>query len=237
MVASRELLPATASATLSARIDPRVVSTPETRPPETPMPVTSQFWTISTPRASAALAYPHTAACFNAAAARRVVEIEIGHQRSYLIPIQQFRVNTVKAHGVAAAGKRVSLKVGMMEIENAALTHHDIVIEIALEAFPELHRPFVEGNVSRQQIIRPDDGRVPTCIAGSDPAFLEDGDVGDPVLFRKVVRGSQAVPTATNNDDVVSLSRCGVTPRRPQTLMAGDCIPRQRQNRIAHRSD
>src|SRR5260370_40980382 len=53
----------------------------------------------------------------------------------------------------------------------------------------------------------------------------------------KVLRGSRRVPTTANNDDVVSLPRCGVTPRRPQTLMAGDCIPRQRQNRIAHRSD
>src|ERR1700758_4730131 len=100
MLASRELLPATASATLSARIDPRVVSTQKTRPPETPMPVTSQFWTISTPRASAALAYPHTTASCRAVPAAalkqaavdrksRVVEIEIGHQPPYLIPIQQ----------------------------------------------------------------------------------------------------------------------------------------------------
>ena len=103
----------------------------------------------------------------------------------------------------------------MSEDDLPALGKHDIEVKLLGKPFPKLHRPFVEGNVSRQQIIRPDDGRVPTCIAGSDPAFLEDGDVGDPVLFRKVVRGSQAVPTTANNDDVVSLSRCGVTPRRP----------------------
>src|SRR5262249_24315925 len=40
----------------------------------------------------------------------RVVEIEIGYQRPYFIPIKQFRVDAVKAHGVAASGKRVSLK-------------------------------------------------------------------------------------------------------------------------------
>src|SRR5215831_13447317 len=98
----------------------------------------------------------------------------------------------------------------MVEIQNAALTYHGIVIEILLEALPELHRPFVEPNVPRQEIVRPDDGRIPTCIARSDPGFLEHGDIRDPVLFRKVVRGSQPVPTTANNDDIVGLSRCGV---------------------------
>jgi hypothetical protein len=42
--------------TLPARIGPRVVSTPTTRPRSIETPVTSQFWMRSTPRRSAARA-------------------------------------------------------------------------------------------------------------------------------------------------------------------------------------
>ena len=64
MAATRELLPATAIATFLARIDPREVCTPVTRPSAMEKPVTSQFWTISTPRSLAPRAYPHaTASC------------------------------------------------------------------------------------------------------------------------------------------------------------------------------
>ena len=58
--ASTEVCPAAASATAPARIVPREVSTPSTRPasPRT-NPVTSQCSMRSTPSRSAAEAYPH----------------------------------------------------------------------------------------------------------------------------------------------------------------------------------
>jgi hypothetical protein len=48
--------PATTIATFFARIAPRVVCTPVTRPFSMSIPVTSQFWIRSTPRWSAARA-------------------------------------------------------------------------------------------------------------------------------------------------------------------------------------
>ena len=45
--------PAATTASFAQRIGPLVVSTPSTLPPLTRMPVTSQFWMISTPKASA----------------------------------------------------------------------------------------------------------------------------------------------------------------------------------------
>ena len=48
------LCPATTTPTVSASIRPFAVSTPLTLPPSIRKPVTSQFWMMSTPRASAA---------------------------------------------------------------------------------------------------------------------------------------------------------------------------------------
>ena len=53
MAATWEERPATTMATRLARIAPRVVCTPLTRPFSTSIPVTSQSWTRSTPRWSA----------------------------------------------------------------------------------------------------------------------------------------------------------------------------------------
>ena len=63
--------PATAMATFFAPMAPRVVSTPVTRPFSTLRPVTSQFWMMSTPRASAARAKPQATASCRATPPRR----------------------------------------------------------------------------------------------------------------------------------------------------------------------
>ena len=71
IAATTELCPAATIATFSASIAPRLVSTPTTRPPAVRIPVTSQFSTMSTPRASAARAKPQATASWRATPPRR----------------------------------------------------------------------------------------------------------------------------------------------------------------------
>src|SRR5260370_40620507 len=100
----------------------------------------------------------------------------------------------------------------MIKIQNAALAHHGVVVEILLESFPELHRPFVEQDVPWKGIIRADDGRIPPRVARSDPAFLEHRDIRDAMLLRKVVRGVEPVPTTPDEHNIVGSARSAVTP-------------------------
>src|SRR5215213_6330645 len=67
---------------------------------------------------------------------------------------------------IAAPRAGVALRVRMIEVEHAALAHHRIIVEILLQPFPQLHRPFVERLVARQQVVRADDGGVAAGIAG-----------------------------------------------------------------------
>ena len=53
--------------------------------------------------------------------------------------IEQFGIDTVQPHGVAAADIGVALGVGMKEVDDATLADHRIVIEVLLETLPELH--------------------------------------------------------------------------------------------------
>ena len=108
----------------------------------------------------------------------------------------------------------------MEEIEHAALRHHGVEIEILLEPFPQLHRPFVEGIVAGQQVVRADDRGVAPDIAGAEPALLQHRDIGDAVLLGEIIGGRQPMPAAADDDDVVFLLGLRLAPGRRPVLMA-----------------
>src|SRR6266581_8851190 len=68
-----------------------------------------------------------------------VIEIEKRRQLSHAFRIQQFSIDAVKAHRIATPGKGVALPIGMIKVENAALAHHGVVVEILFKALPQLH--------------------------------------------------------------------------------------------------
>ena len=109
----------------------------------------------------------------------------------------------MQPHGVAAARGRVALGVGMKEVEHAALADHGVVIDVLLQPFPELHRPFVEWDISRQQVIGPNDRGVAPDIAAAEIPLLHHRDIRDAVLPGQVIGGRQSVSAAADNDDVI----------------------------------
>ena len=157
-----------------------------------------------------------------------VLEVEKGQHAPHAARIEQFRIDAVHAHGVAAACVRIALRIRVIQVQHAALAHHGVVIELLLESLPELHRPLVEGVIAGQQIVRADDRGIAPGIAGADPAFLEDGDFGDAVDLGKVVSGCEPMATAADDDDVVR--SFGVRRRaRPASSRDGD---RDCRNRV-----
>ena len=182
---------------------------------------------------------PHRAAppLQQAAADRKagVAEIEKGHEGADRVLIEEFRVDAGKPHGVAAPRIGVALRVGMVEIENATLADHGVVVDVLLEPFPELQRPLVEGRVAGQEVVRADDRRVPADIARADEALLDDGHIREAVPAREVVGRCQAVAAAADDDDVVARLRRGVPPGGTPTALAGESLRREGEDRVAHR--
>jgi hypothetical protein len=93
------------------------------------------------------------------------------------------------------------------EVHHAALAEHHVVVEVLRQAFPQLHRLFVQRGRFVPQIVRAHDRRVARGVAAADPALFDHGDVGDAVLLREVVRGGEAMPAAADDHDVVFLLR------------------------------
>ena len=58
--------------------------------------------------------------------------------------VEKLGVDAVHAHGIAAPGEGVALSVGVIEVEDAALAHHGVVVQLLLQPLPQLHATFVE---------------------------------------------------------------------------------------------
>src|SRR6185437_9814654 len=84
-----------------------------------------------------------------------------------------------------------------------------------------------------EQIVRADDRRVAPGIAAAEPALLDDGDVGDAMIFGEVVGSRQAVPAATDDDDVVGGIRRRAAPCLRPALVVAQRVARQAEDRIA----
>src|SRR5258707_3273733 len=103
----------------------------------------------------------------------------------------------MNAHGIAAPRERVALRIGMIEIENATLADHRVVVELAFQAFPQLHRKFVERNIARFAVIGANDGGVAPGIARTDPALFENLAIAQAMHLCEVIGRGQAM-TATS---------------------------------------
>ena len=115
----------------------------------------------------------------------------------------------------------------MTEVVDAALAEHDVVVQILAQTFPKLHRLFVEQRSFGPQVVRAHDGGVATCIAAAYPAFLQNGDIANTVFLREVVRSSETVTTAANNDDIVLFLRLRAAPGFTPVAIVAQCILQQ----------
>ena len=164
----------------------------------------------------------------------RIVEIEERQHGPHLLPVEQLGIDAVKPHGVAAAGIGVTLRVGVVEVEDAALADHRVVVQVLLQPLPQLHRPFVEGDVAGKQVVGADDRGVAAGIARSDPAFLQHRDVADAVLLGEIVGGRQPMPAAADDHDVVGGLGRGVAPGRLPELLAREGVGQDGKERVMH---
>ena len=112
----------------------------------------------------------------------RIVEIGEGDELAHALTVEQFRIDAGKPHGVAAPHIGVPLRVGVIDIEHAALADHAVVVQLLAQPFPLLQRMLVEERVRRQHIVGADDGGVAADIAGAEIALVDHGDIGDAVL-------------------------------------------------------
>ena len=159
-----------------------------------------------------------------------------GYSRLDLSRRQHFGIGAVQDHRIAAPDKGIALRIGMDQVQDAALADHRVVVEVLLQPFPELQREFVERFIAIQQIVGADDRGVAADIAATDPALFEHGDALLPEFLGQIVGGRQPMPAAANDDDVIVGLWFGITPGRLPALVAGQRLFDDLETGIPHES-
>src|SRR5918994_5181677 len=82
-----------------------------------------------------------------------VVEVDERYQSFDGIAGQSFGIHAEQPHHVRAPRKEIALRLGMEQIECAALADHRVEIQLLLEPFPQFERELVEADVVRLKVI------------------------------------------------------------------------------------
>ena len=162
-----------------------------------------------------------------------VIEIRKRHPPGDLRAVERLRVHAEQPHLVRAAREEVALRLGVEEVERAALAHHSVEIELLLEPLPQPERELVEADVAGVEVIGADDGGVAADVAEPDGAPLQHRDIRDAVLGGEVEGGREPMSAATDDDDAVARSRGGFGPGSRPTALTAQALAQQPPEGIA----
>ena len=130
------------------------------------------------------------------------------------VGVEPLSIHTVEAIGIDATNALALVMQVVGQIEHATLREEDVVIELFFPAFPELERVLVHGCALVPEVVRANDRRVAHGVAVADPAALDDRDVRQAMILGEVVRGREAMQTATDDDGVIRRLRLRVPPEK-----------------------
>ena len=150
-----------------------------------------------------------------------IVEIQERDLGAQLFGIEKLGVGAVQDHRIAAPPIGVALPVGMIDVIDAALADHRVVVEILLQPFPELQRQFIEGRVAFKKIVGTDDGGVAPDVAAADPALFQNRDRSLAKLACQIIGGGKTMAAAADNHEIIGRLWCRIAPGRPPAPVAG----------------
>src|SRR6266478_8043765 len=162
-----------------------------------------------------------------------VVQINERHHLLHRLAAQRLRIHPQQPHHVGAPREQIALRLGVKQVQGAALAHHRIEIQRALESLPQLQRVLVEADIVRLEIVGTDDGRVTPHVAQPDRALLEHRYVADAVLGGEVEGGRQSMTAAADDYDAVAGARYRLRPGARPPALAGETLEKQSPARIA----
>ncbi len=164
----------------------------------------------------------------------RVVIVKVGNAPAELVTVQQLRINAVQAHGIAAAGIGVALRVRVEDVKNPALAYHRVVVHLLLKALPEFQRQLVERDIAGEQIVGADDGGVAPDAARTEPGFFHDRDPPGFMIFGEVESRGQTMPPAADDHDVIGRSGGSIPPGRLPAFMPAESLAQHGEGGVFH---
>jgi hypothetical protein len=79
----------------------------------------------------------------------RIVEAQERHHGLDLTAIEKLGIDSMQPHSIAAPRIGIALTIRVIEIEDATLRDHGVVVQVLLQPFPELHGQLIERVIAR----------------------------------------------------------------------------------------
>lgn len=100
----------------------------------------------------------------------------------------------------------------MGQHQHAAPRIHDVVVQFLAEIFPEIDGVIVKTGAFVIEIVGADDRRVAAGIAATEPALVDDRNIGDAVLAGQIIGRPKTMAAGTDDDYVIFGLRLAVGP-------------------------
>ena len=164
----------------------------------------------------------------------RVIDVDQGTEGTDLLAVQDLGIDSAQHHGVPTPGRRITRAIGMEQVQDPALADHRVVIQVLLQPFPQLQRPFIEMMILRHHVVGAHDRGVAPRIAHADQAALQHGDIGEAMLLGQIVGSGQPVAAAADDDHIIGSLGVRIAPRRRPTLIPRQSFLKKAKSRIPH---
>ena len=133
-----------------------------------------------------------------------------------------------------APGDVAHLLEAMAETQKAAFAVHQVEVKVAAQAVPQLQRELVQVSGLIPEVVGADDLRVSARVSTAHVALLQDGHVGDAVLFGQVVGGCETVSARADDNHFVLASGLRVAPGPRPVFVVAQSVTNQAEQRVLH---
>ena len=162
-----------------------------------------------------------------------IVQINQRCQQLDRFAVHRHGVHAEQPHQVGAPGKQIALRLGVEQVERAALADHGVEIQPTLQPLPQFQRVLIEADIVRQEVIRADDGGITADVTESDRTLLQHRHIADAEFTRQVIRGRQAVAAAADDHHPVARPRRGLGPGAAPAALTAQTLDQQPPPRVA----
>src|SRR5210317_780350 len=101
--------------------------------------------------------------------------------------VNQFGTHTETLVYFRTPTKAAYCRIALCQRQLTTILHHDVVAELVAQAVKQLYRLPVKAHTLFSKIVRANNGGVARCIAATQVALVQNSDIRDAVVTRKVV--------------------------------------------------
>ena len=164
----------------------------------------------------------------------RPVDIHDRHQLLDAGPVQPFgRLDPLQLIGMDRALIAAHLMLGLGQHQQPARAEHDVIVQVLAQRLVKAACLLEDRRRGILEIIRADDRGIAPGIAATQPALLDNRDIGDAEILAKVIGRGKTMAASADDNDIIGGFGLWRAPGPFPPLMPAKCLARDGKDGIA----